>query len=620
LPKRLSLTLLILLALSGAMPTAQAQDNDNSVLTFNPPVTTIELSDVEPLPNGVSSTIYWAGGGLGGPRQLAKPFANPGLYWVKLPDPLSSPFVNSNTMLRITDDLRYDPSITKQIIVGNFQSCGYTNSTPPKATITYPSGKNEAINGLTPAQPTETDNGKCWKLSINWLLGMERGLYTLTLDHTDGQILHKWGIDYPRCGTVLDTSLPKPADSKQTARLIMGFIPNETLTINIYTDTPSQVATASGTLTFVAQRQVKLDEEGATLLDIKLSRSSPLQLWMMNYYYMSAGGKYYGYDPLEWYTGDNALNVADAETGGFPERPCAPDPYIDNALAIPLFDRPDDNATKLAELAPKSNAEILETKALTRNRRVTVWYHVLMPDNREGWVPSLGKLDYERPLMFDTAFARVLPNQQFVRQVEGSLDYERGNVDFGLYQDHDPASTKFGTLTAGTIVQIKQGQEFDTYQNQWIKFEMSNPLDHPYTTIEDVWWEVVTPDGITGWTHVGLQSVAWGIRPDSEVVSTDPEITTTPAASPTPQFVCASPSTRLTVGGKGQVMPPKSNRMRQEPGGEAIGKIAVGDSFTVLDGPQCTPDGTVWWKVDYKGTVGWTAEGDGKEFWVEPVQ
>jgi hypothetical protein len=38
----------------------------------------------------------------------------------------------------------------------------------------------------------------------------------------------------------------------------------------------------------------------------------------------------------------------------------------------------------------------------------------------------------------------------------------------------------------------------------------------------------------------------------------------------------------------------------------------------VIEGPLCAQN-VAWWKVDYNGVVGWTGEGEGNEYWVEPV-
>lgn len=78
---------------------------------------------------------------------------------------------------------------------------------------------------------------------------------------------------------------------------------------------------------------------------------------------------------------------------------------------------------------------------------------------------------------------------------------------------------------------------------------------------------------------------------------------------------------RLVVGGTGRVTPGTPNRLRAQPAVSAppVGTIPGGESFQVLAGPQCDPAGIAWWQVNYNGTIGWTAEGQGSTYFVEPV-
>ncbi len=64
-----------------------------------------------------------------------------------------------------------------------------------------------------------------------------------------------------------------------------------------------------------------------------------------------------------------------------------------------------------------------------------------------------------------------------------------------------------------------------------------------------------------------------------------------------------------------------SNALRTLPGrglgSIVIGEIPGGSVFTVLAGPQCA-DGFYWWQINYNGVPGWTAEGQGLTYWIEP--
>ncbi len=76
---------------------------------------------------------------------------------------------------------------------------------------------------------------------------------------------------------------------------------------------------------------------------------------------------------------------------------------------------------------------------------------------------------------------------------------------------------------------------------------------------------------------------------------------------------------RLHVGGQGRVLPGSSNRVRVTPAtGAIIGNIPAGGVFDVLEGPVCTSNGIAWWRVNYNGLIGYTAEGQGSNYFVEP--
>ncbi len=94
-----------------------------------------------------------------------------------------------------------------------------------------------------------------------------------------------------------------------------------------------------------------------------------------------------------------------------------------------------------------------------------------------------------------------------------------------------------------------------------------------------------------------------------------------PVAPTTPQAInCpGAPLSRLVVGGQGRVLPGDPNDIRPAPGAASIGQIPAGATFMVLEGPTCTPNGIAWWRVSYNGQTGWTAEGQGSTYFVEPA-
>ncbi len=107
-----------------------------------------------------------------------------------------------------------------------------------------------------------------------------------------------------------------------------------------------------------------------------------------------------------------------------------------------------------------------------------------------------------------------------------------------------------------------------------------------------------------------------------QVVPADPPAATVPAPvvdAPSTGDCMGAPPPRLTVGETGRVTPGVPNNVRSSPSLSApeIGDIPGEGVFSVLEGPVCT-DGYLWWKVDHNGLVGWTASGNGAEYWVEP--
>ena len=100
------------------------------------------------------------------------------------------------------------------------------------------------------------------------------------------------------------------------------------------------------------------------------------------------------------------------------------------------------------------------------------------------------------------------------------------------------------------------------------------------------------------------------------------EISTVALPTSTPDPLCTAWS-RLKVGGYARMVDTVPNRVRSAPqkGDNLIGSIGSGTVVKVLDGPVCS-DGLVYWLVESDcilGVSGWTAEGDGQAYWLEPV-
>lgn len=131
-------------------------------------------------------------------------------------------------------------------------------------------------------------------------------------------------------------------------------------------------------------------------------------------------------------------------------------------------------------------------------------------------------------------------------------------------------------------------------------------LNGPQCGSDSRWWWYVNYNGIEGWTPEGEGGSSYWTEPYIETGTTCPGFVTS----------------RLAKGGYGRVTlwPNLPNRMREFPSyqGFIIGSIPAGGGFAVLDGPNCAQN-TAWWLVNYNGAVGWTAEGTGGQYWLEPT-
>ena len=85
---------------------------------------------------------------------------------------------------------------------------------------------------------------------------------------------------------------------------------------------------------------------------------------------------------------------------------------------------------------------------------------------------------------------------------------------------------------------------------------------------------------------------------------------------------CTNGWTRFLIGGFVHNPPGESpNRIRAEPNSSATieGQFLAGETYILIDGPVCV-DNLVFWEIAdprLPGGSGWTAEGDGSEYWLE---
>ncbi len=138
-------------------------------------------------------------------------------------------------------------------------------------------------------------------------------------------------------------------------------------------------------------------------------------------------------------------------------------------------------------------------------------------------------------------------------------------------------SADTGNLPAGTIFEVLQG---------------------PICADGYLWYEIRGTEFI-GWTAEGTSNGSYFLEPAT----------------------CGnSPFTRLTPGGRGEVLPGTPNTLREGPGTNYArrGSLAGGTSFVVEAGPHCGPNGRAWYAVRSGNVSGWTAEGEGSEYWLQP--
>jgi hypothetical protein len=160
-------------------------------------------------------------------------------------------------------------------------------------------------------------------------------------------------------------------------------------------------------------------------------------------------------------------------------------------------------------------------------------------------------------------------------------------------------------------------------------------VDGPRCVSDVAWWAInyTSSDGavhFVGWTPEGQDTAYW-LEPLGVVAVIPTESNVTPSGTQTPTIVRPTPTLnpgcslslpqRLAIGVQGQVTPGLPNNVRDAPGESSryLGEIPPGGMFTVVDGPRCA-SGMTWWQVNYNGLVGWTPEGQNKEYWLEPVR
>ena len=317
----------------------------------------------------------------------------------------------------------------------------------------------------------------CVEYVILWQYGIELGIYTLTLDHPDGQVTHSWGMDYPFCQTAANIN---------NVQWLMGYAPNEQLTLAFF------ASMNSATPAFVAVRNVRADGEGALNFDIQVARSAPFTTDQLSFAVIGPQRELY-------YPPHGIIDTSSFDALGFvrPEQPIPPARYstynpvssvlgifsepcegeygrfveiapFNGSSGIPLY-ADVNNGSVVGQIAAGMPAEVLEYRPVITNGRVAVWKHLRAEDGSEGWNASL---DFVK--IFNTLLpgSRVESAQVGVQSAGSDLYYP---TNPSLYSA--PAATPTSELSLGTPMTA-----------------------FGYRTVNNSrWWFVRTDDGRAGW-------------------------------------------------------------------------------------------------------------------------
>jgi hypothetical protein len=96
------------------------------------------------------------------------------------------------------------------------------------------------------------------------------------------------------------------------------------------------------------------------------------------------------------------------------------------------------------------------------------------------------------------------------------------------------------------------------------------------------------------------------------------ELPTPPASCPGAPALRLRLSTKARIISEGNALNSKPSRPSRDSTSLRLDTIPNKGVFQIIEGPLCAQN-VAWWKVDYKGIVGWIGEGEGNEYWAEPV-
>jgi serine/threonine-protein kinase len=141
--------------------------------------------------------------------------------------------------------------------------------------------------------------------------------------------------------------------------------------------------------------------------------------------------------------------------------------------------------------------------------------------------------------------------------------------------------------------------------------------------------EVGTGDTVNSYCDVA-DSDGDGARDDVDAAPlTVATATPTPIPTAAPNECLDAPPIQLTApslarvtlnDGSGRGNQPVRIRVEPGTGNRVLDQIPVGQSMRVVEGPQCGTDGRLrWWFVEWNNVQGWVADGEGENYYVEPI-
>jgi hypothetical protein len=219
-------------------------------------------------------------------------------------------------------------------------------------------------------------------------------------------------------------------------------------------------------------------------------------------------------------------------------------------------------------------------------------------------------------------FERMLADHPaYINYIEGGQPIEPAQVVSDLktrLAASSPTCTQYGTYER--TLQIWTSGWSPDWQIDKTCYQDCNPVNPPFKSHTAAFFFNPKTDGSYELSAVWLNDDSlW-----RSVYQVQMHACSEPYQAPAAALVCpGAPATRLAVNSYATVSTETitANRVRSAAGTSAamVGLLPPGQVVQIVDGPTCQ-DGYVWWKVKAQTgeLTGWTAEGQGKEYWLVP--